>query len=109
MSIQPVLIRLMSLSVTLGCSVAGCATDMGCRSEDCGADARITSQLLADIQQHPALEAPNSVRVQTVHGVVYLHGHVDTELQRDEVEALARQVPDVKNVIDSLRLTYAGG
>ena len=109
MSIRPAFPRLIALPTALVGSVPGCASEMGCKSETCAADARISSQLRVSIRQHPALEAPNSVRVQTADGVGYLHGHVDTELQRDEAAALARQVPGVRDVVDSLRLTYAGG
>jgi osmotically-inducible protein OsmY len=61
------------------------------------------------MDQHPALQAPNSVRVQTTDRIVYLYGHVSTGLQRDEAEAVARQVPEVRRVVDSLRTTNAGG
>jgi osmotically-inducible protein OsmY len=107
MSVKP--IHLLILSAAVAGTSAGCATTGGCQSEACSSDAAITSRVQADLRQHPALQAPNSVRVQTVSQVVYLHGHVDTELQRDEAETIARQVPNVKGVNDSLRLTYAGG
>jgi len=47
--------------------------------------------------------------VQTADRIVYLPGHVDTEMQRDVAETVARQVPNVRQVVDSLRTTYAGG
>ncbi len=42
-------------------------------------------------------------------GIFYLYGHVSTGLQRDEAEAVARQVPEVRQVVDSLRTTNTGG
>jgi len=52
--------------------------------------------------------AANSVRVQTVDQVVYLNGQVDTELQRELAESLARVVPGVKRVVNSINLSYEG-
>ena len=90
-------------------SLVGCATDRACAADACVSDASISSQVIAAMNQHPELEAPNSVRVQTADRIVYLHGHVDTEMQRDVAEDIARQVPNVRQVVDSLRTTYAGG
>jgi osmotically-inducible protein OsmY len=104
---KPVMI--MALSAALLGSLAGCATDRQCASDACVSDAHISSQVEAAMAQHPALEAPNAVRVQTADGIVYLHGHVSTGLQREEAEAVARQVPEVRQVVDSLRTTNAGG
>jgi osmotically-inducible protein OsmY len=98
-----------ALSAALLGSLLGCATARPCASDACVSDANISSQVQAALAQHPALQAPNSVRVQTADGIVYLHGHVSTGLQRDEAEAVARQVPDVRQVVDSLRTTNAGG
>ena len=99
----------MALPAALLGTLLGCATDRPCAPEACVSDANISSQVEAAMNQHPELEAPNSVRVQTADRVVYLHGHVDTEMQRDVAEEVARQVPNVKHVVDSLRTTYAGG
>jgi len=46
--------------------------------------------------------------VQTVDQVVYLNGQVDTELQRELAESLARVVPGVKRVVNSINLSYEG-
>ena len=86
----------------------GCASEQACPAERCAGDASITAQVEAGINQHPALEAPNSVRVQTVDQVVYLNGQVDTELQRELAESLARAVPGVKRVVNSINFSYAG-
>ena len=42
--------------------------------------------------------------MQTHAGVVYLHGLVDTNVQRAEVEAMVRSVPGVKRLVDALEL-----
>jgi osmotically-inducible protein OsmY len=105
-SYKPVL--LSALSAALLGPLLGCATVRACTSDACVADAAISSQVEAAMAQHPALEAPNSVRVQTADGIVYLHGQVSTGLQREEAEELARQVPKVRQVVDSLRTTNSG-
>jgi osmotically-inducible protein OsmY len=99
----------MALPLALMGSVLGCATARTCVSDACVSDANISSQVEAAMDQHPALEAPNSVRVQTADRIVYLYGHVSTGLQRDEAETVAGQVPEVRQVVDSLRTTNAGG
>ena len=72
-------------------------------------DASIKSQVQAELKMHPALQAPNSIRVQTRNQVVYLYGHVDTELQREEAVSIAEGVSNVKRVVATIRTTYAGG
>jgi osmotically-inducible protein OsmY len=106
-SYKPVLVT--ALSAALMGPLLGCATGRPCATDACLSDASLSAQVKAALDQHPALEAPNSVRVQTANSTVYLYGHVATELQRDDAEAVARQVPGVTQVVDSLRLTYAGG
>jgi len=49
------------------------------------------------------------VLVLRVHGgVVYLTGTVTTDLQRETAENVARQVPGVAQVINSIALSYGG-
>ena len=58
--------------------------------------------------QYPALQAPNLIRVQTTDHVVYLYGEVNTELERSTAESVARAVPGVTRVVDSISFDYAG-
>ncbi len=88
-------------------ALSGCATSGRC-GEKCAADGRITAEVRALINQHPALMAPNRVRVQTVAQVVYLYGQVNTELERSEAEELAQQVSGVKRVVNSIHFSYEG-
>lgn len=99
-----------ALCVAVGLTgvLSGCATYLKCGYAGCPGDAEITLNLEALIQQHPALEAPNSVRVQTADHVVYLYGQVNTEAERSEAEALAHQVPGVGKVVDSINFDYQG-
>ena len=48
----------------------------------CPGDAMITAKVQTRLQNYPALQPPNAVRVQTLDRVVYLYGLVDTDLER---------------------------
>jgi osmotically-inducible protein OsmY len=89
-------------------TLAGCATYRKCGYAGCPGDAEITAEFNALLRQHPALEAPNTVRAHTIDRVVYLYGQVDTELERSEAEALAHQVAGVTQVVDSINFSFEG-
>jgi osmotically-inducible protein OsmY len=72
-------------------------------------DKAITEAVKGRIAEYPDLRAPNEVRVQTRHQVVYLYGQVDNEEQRNQAEALAAQVEGVRKVIDTISLADGGG
>ena len=63
-----------------------------------GSDARITAQVQALFAENGGLHAPNLLDVQTRHGVVYLHGLVNTPFEQALAASLARQVPGVSRV-----------
>jgi osmotically-inducible protein OsmY len=71
-------------------------------------DASITANIQAQFRQHPALEPPNLLHVQTLDHVVYLTGQVDTELERSMAESLALNVAGVKRVVNSINFSYEG-
>ena len=79
-----------------------------CTSQECRNDAKITADLKAKLKEHRELGGPNSVYVETRGGVVYLTGTVTTDLQRETAENVARQVPGVAQVINSIALSYGG-
>jgi osmotically-inducible protein OsmY len=74
----------------------------------CPGDARITAEVRALLNQHPALGPPNQVYVQTLDGAVYLTGQVATDLQRDTAESATHEATGVSRVINTIALTYAG-
>jgi osmotically-inducible protein OsmY len=93
----------------LAVALAGCASSAAqCTSADCQADAKITAAVQQQLKEHRELGPPNVVYVQTRGGTVYLTGQVTTDLQRDTAESIARQVPGVVQVINSVSLGYSG-
>ena len=79
-----------------------------CGRDGCPGDAAITRQVEALLQQHPDLGPPSMIYVSTSDGVVFLTGHSSTELQRGTIEAFARQVPGVREVINNVAFDNLG-
>jgi osmotically-inducible protein OsmY len=61
------------------------------------------------LRQYPSLQGANSVRVQTMNGVVYLYGQVATDLERLSAEQAALSVNGVARVVNSIGVEYGGG
>jgi len=78
------------------------------RSREFSGDARITSDVYALLAEHREFGAPGAVRVQTNNGVVYLNGLVDTDFERRSIESLVTQVPNVKDVVNSVDVRNTG-
>jgi osmotically-inducible protein OsmY len=94
--------RATVLCVWLAAVLAGCASFGQCGPRDCSADAKISAEVRALLAQSPSLGGPNVIRVQTVHGVVYLRGLVSTPFQIAEAGSIAEQaagVTDVQNLL----------
>jgi osmotically-inducible protein OsmY len=66
---------------------------------------KITAEVWALLNQHPALEPPNLLTVQTLDHVVYLYGVVDTDLEREMAETVALQAAGVAKVVNSIGLS----
>ncbi len=98
----------LALVACLACALAGCAVYEKCGFAGCPGDAQITAEVHALFAQHPELGPPALLNVQTLNGVVYLNGMVNTDLVREEAESIALQAPGVKKVVNSLGLTNAG-
>jgi osmotically-inducible protein OsmY len=79
-----------------------CAVFQKCTPEYCASDKQINADVSEIFRQHPELGAPAEVHIQTVNGVVYLSGPVDTDFEVRHAEALARQVANVKDVENNL-------
>lgn len=86
--------------------VGGCAMDepqKSCTGDACVSDAEITSTINSSIRERSEL-TDWTIEVQTIHGVVYLHGLVDTSGQRTLAESIARETPGVQGVENSIEL-----
>ena len=95
-----VLLAALVVSTALG----GCAAYRKCGFGGCPGDAQMTAAVQSAFASHAELEPPNLLTIQTVDGVVYLYGLVDTDYQRQMAEAVALQVPGVSKVVNSIGL-----
>jgi len=89
-------------------ALSGCMTYSAyrkCGFDGCPGDATITNEVRALFNQHPVLEPPNIIDVQTVNHVVYLNGLVDTDLERQLAESVAREAQGVTQVINSIGIS----
>jgi osmotically-inducible protein OsmY len=96
-----------ALAVSMG-ALPACATFEKCGFSGCPGDAQTTAAVTVLLDQHPGVGAPGAVSVQTLNGVVYLYGVVDTDLMREEAERIALQAPHVKKVVNSIGVINAG-
>ena len=93
-----------AIILALACSSAlltGCATYRKCGFSGCAGDASITAAIEARLHENKAIEEWG-IKVQTLDHVVYLYGLVDTNLERNIIEATALEVPGVVSVVDSI-------
>jgi osmotically-inducible protein OsmY len=101
----------LAFVIILTGTLPGCATYSAyrkCGSRGCPGDAKITAEVRALLNQHPALGPPNQVYVHTLDRVVYLTGQVATDLQRDTAESAAREATGASRVVNTIALTYTG-
>ena len=93
-------LRAMALALALAAPLPACVTFDACATSDCSADGAITAAVQSRLEQQPALDVDN-IRVQTVHGTVYLNGIVNTSLEVNVAGQLAA-VPGATNVVNDL-------
>ena len=85
-------------------AVSGCAlytTYRKCGLNGCPGDAKITADVRSKFYRSLFLE-PNAITVQTVDRVVYLNGVVSSGLEIQAAESIAREVPGVARVLNSI-------
>jgi osmotically-inducible protein OsmY len=97
-----------AVALVLAGALPGCAVYEKCGLGGCPGDAEITADVRALLDQHPGTAAPGAVSVQTLDGVVYLYGIVDTELMREQAGEIALQAAHVKKVVNSIGVLNAG-
>ena len=95
----------LTLTVILSAVLDGCAVYRKCGFQGCPGDAAITTEVEALFHQHPVLEPPNLLSVQTLDHVVYLYGIVDTDLERQMAEIVALQAHGVTRVVNSIGIS----
>jgi osmotically-inducible protein OsmY len=98
----------LAVAGVLAAALPACAVYSKCGFAGCAGDATIAADVRALMNHYPELETPNSIRVQSLDHVVYLYGQVDTDLERSTAESVARAIPGVTRVVDSISLSYAG-
>jgi osmotically-inducible protein OsmY len=97
----------LALAACLAGALCACAPYEKCGFAGCPGDAQITAAVRASFVRHPDLGPPALMSVQTLDGVVYLYGVVNTDLVREQAESIALQVHGVKKVVNSLGVTNA--
>jgi osmotically-inducible protein OsmY len=95
----------LTLALVLTGALSGCAVYGKCGFAGCPGDAKITAEVRALFNQYPVLEPPNLINVQTLDHVVYLYGLVDTDLESEIAESVARQAPGVAKVVNSIGIS----
>jgi osmotically-inducible protein OsmY len=95
----------LAFTLVLAGALPGCAAYRKCGLGGCPGDAEITAEVRALFDQHPILEPPNLLEVQTLDHVVYLNGLVDTDAQRLMAESVAHQAKGVTKVVNSIGLS----
>ena len=96
-------IRSAALCICLA-AMSGCAAFGKCGLSECSGDAQISAEVRGLLAESPALEAPNRVSVQTLHGVVYLRGIVSTPYQIAEAGSIAARVVSASRVQNLLSI-----
>src|SRR5271155_3177838 len=91
------------MAVILAATLPGCAAVP--QSSDPAVDQKITADVEARFRQHPELEAPDLIDVQTINRVVYLSGTASAGLQREYAESVASRAPGVTKVVNSISVT----
>jgi osmotically-inducible protein OsmY len=92
----------LSIALILAAGLSGCAVFQKCSPENCAMDAQINSEVASTFAEHRELGAPAALHIQTINGVVYLSGTVDTEFEIRNAESIARRVSNVKDVVNNL-------
>ena len=97
-------------ALVLTCAAPGCATQQpseaseNCGQANCLTDEQITSEVRALLAQHPELQGPDQLYVNTEDHVVHLSGMVGTGLHRDIAGSLAEQAKGVTRVVNSISI-----
>jgi osmotically-inducible protein OsmY len=98
------LVLVLAFAFVAGAALPGCAvynTYEKCGIYGCSGDEKITAAVLEQFSHRLDLE-PNAITVQTLDHVVYLYGLVSSSLEISTAESIARKVPHVRGVVNSV-------
>lgn len=98
-------IRGLASAVILLGALTGCATYEKHGSAGGAGDAQVTQNVQSLFDQHPELRPPNSIQVQTLNHVIYLHGLVGQGLQSRLGDSVALGAPGVTRVVNMISIT----
>jgi osmotically-inducible protein OsmY len=96
-----------TLAIILAGVLPGCAVYQKCGLAGCPGDRELTADVWSAYAPYPELRPPNVLHVQTLDRVVYLSGEVNTNFERLTAEEVARRVPGVARVVNSINLSYS--
>jgi osmotically-inducible protein OsmY len=91
-----------ALVLILAAALSGCAALGKCSPENCANDVKITADVADMLGAHSEFGPPGTIQVQTINGVVYLNGLVNSDMERQNAETLVLRLPNVKDVVNSL-------
>jgi osmotically-inducible protein OsmY len=91
-----------AIIVVFAGTLPGCAVFDKCTPENCATDKQITHDVNELLSQHRELGPPGTVHVQTINGIVYLSGTVNSDFEIRSTESMVRQVGNVKDVENNL-------
>jgi osmotically-inducible protein OsmY len=97
----------VALASILTAALSGCADFRPSETQSRTADANITADVEAQLNQLPNLGPPGSIAVQTVGHVVYLNGTVDGGLQKRIAGSVAIQASGVTNVVNNIAVSHS--
>jgi len=98
----------LAVAVVLAAVLGGCQSFGKCDTDACTRDAQISVEVRAQIAEHREFGPPAAFQVHTKDGVVYLNGTVDTDLMRESVESVARQVANIRDVVNNVNVRGNG-
>lgn len=85
-----------------------CALFVGCRTNESPEaqvdDLKIAAQVKEKLASDVGLATVPNISVNSTNGVVTLSGQVDTDTERSKVEDLAKNVNNVRKVVDNLQV-----
>lgn len=67
-------------------------------------DANIASSIETALDAYPQFGGTSSIQVQAIGHIVYLHGLVDTYMEKTLVQSVAEKTPGVERVVNSIEL-----